>query len=90
MARDAVLSSDRSGAAGQLGRPVAPGPRGTRASAVAAEKPDVCPPCGGCRQRLKEFARPGTPVYLGRPGGPVHVTTVGELLPLAFDEESLA
>ena len=55
-----------------------------------AEKLDVCPPCGGCRQRLKEFAAPGTPVYLGRPGGPVQATTVGELLPLAFDEESLA
>ena len=57
---------------------------------MVAEKLDVCPPCGGCRQRLKEFAQPGTPVYLGRPGGPVHVTTVGELLPLAFDEEALA
>jgi cytidine deaminase len=57
---------------------------------VVAEKLDICPPCGGCRQRLKEFAAPGTRVYLGRPGGPVETTTVGELLPLAFDEESLA
>jgi hypothetical protein len=29
-------------------------------------------------------------VYMGRPGGPMEATTVGELLPLAFDEESLA
>ena len=57
---------------------------------MVAEKLDVCPPCGGCRQRLKEFAAPGTPVYLGRPGGPAQTTTMGELLPLAFDEESLA
>jgi hypothetical protein len=28
-------------------------------------------------------------VYLGRPGGALHVTTIGELLPLAFDESSL-
>ena len=29
-------------------------------------------------------------MYLGRPGGPTQTTTMGELLPLAFDEESLA
>ncbi len=29
---------------------------------------EVCPPCGGCRQRLAEFGSPDTPVYLGRPG----------------------
>ncbi|MDP9344111.1 MAG: cytidine deaminase [Actinomycetota bacterium] len=76
--------------ASAIGALVAAGHREISAVAVVAGKLEVCPPCGGCRQRLKEFARPGTPVYLGRPGGPVHVTTVGELLPLAFDEESLA
>jgi len=55
--------------------------------AVVADRMDFCPPCGGCRQRLAEFASPGTPVHLGRPGGPVRTTTVGELLPLAFDLE---
>jgi homotetrameric cytidine deaminase len=52
---------------------------------VTAAHMDVCPPCGGCRQRLAEFAKPETPVYLGRPGGPYRKTTVGELLPLAFE-----
>jgi homotetrameric cytidine deaminase len=55
--------------------------------AVVAEKMDVCPPCGGCRQRLAEFAGADTPVHLGRPGGPRVTTTVGELLPLAFELE---
>jgi homotetrameric cytidine deaminase len=55
--------------------------------AVVAEKMDVCPPCGGCRQRLAEFASADTPVHLGRPGGPRVTTTVGELLPLAFELE---
>jgi cytidine deaminase len=45
-----------------------------------AERMDVCPPCGGCRQRLSEFAGPDTPVYLG-----TTTTTLGELLPMAFD-----
>jgi homotetrameric cytidine deaminase len=53
--------------------------------AVTAERMDICPPCGGCRQRLAEFASLDTPVYLGRPGGPRENTTVGELLPLAFE-----
>jgi homotetrameric cytidine deaminase len=76
--------------ASAIGAMVAAGERAIAAVAVVAEKLDVCPPCGGCRQRLKEFAAPDTPIYLGRPGGPLHATTMAELLPLAFDEESLA
>ena len=76
--------------ASAIGAMVAAGESAISAVAVVAEKLDVCPPCGGCRQRLKEFAAPDTPVYLGRPGGPLQTTTMGELLPLAFDEESLA
>jgi homotetrameric cytidine deaminase len=55
--------------------------------AVTAERMDICPPCGGCRQRLAEFAASETPVHLGRPGGPRETTTIGELLPLAFELE---
>ena len=58
--------------------------------AVTAAHMDFCPPCGGCRQRLAEFAAPDTPVHLGRPGGRRMTTTVGELLPLAFDFEPRA
>jgi homotetrameric cytidine deaminase len=75
--------------ASAIGAMVAAGESEISAVAVVAEKLDLCPPCGGCRQRLKEFAAPGTPVYLGRPGGPIETTTMAELLPLAFDEESL-
>jgi homotetrameric cytidine deaminase len=53
--------------------------------AVTAEHMDICPPCGGCRQRLAEFASADTPVHLGRPDGPHETTTVGGLLPLAFE-----
>jgi cytidine deaminase len=51
---------------------------------------EFCPPCGGCRQRLAEFAAPDTPVHLGKPGGRRMTTTVGELLPLAFEFEPKA
>jgi homotetrameric cytidine deaminase len=60
------------------------------AAAVVAEQLDVCPPCGGCRQRLAELAGPATPVHLGRPGGPVETHTLGELLPLAFAARELS
>jgi homotetrameric cytidine deaminase len=53
--------------------------------AVTAERMEFCPPCGGCRQRLAEFASADTLVHLGRPGGPHKTVTVGELLPLAFE-----
>jgi homotetrameric cytidine deaminase len=75
--------------ASAIGVLIAAGEREISAIAVVAEKLDVCPPCGGCRQRLSEFASAETPVYLGRPGGPLHATTLGELLPLAFEESAL-
>ena len=75
--------------ASAIGALIAAGEREISAVAVVAEKLDVCPPCGGCRQRLSEFASADTPVYLGRVGGTLHATTIGELLPLAFDESSL-
>jgi homotetrameric cytidine deaminase len=68
-----------------IGALIAAGHKQIAEVAVVAERTDLCPPCGGCRQRLAEFAGPDTPVHLGRPGGPRHTTTVGELLPLAFD-----
>jgi homotetrameric cytidine deaminase len=75
--------------ASAIGVMVAAGDTKIAAVAVVAEKLDICPPCGGCRQRLKEFAAPDVPVYLGRPGGPLQETTMAALLPLAFDEGSL-
>jgi homotetrameric cytidine deaminase len=70
--------------ASALGALVAAGEREVAAVAVVAERAELCPPCGGCRQRLAELAGPETPVHLGRPGGPRRTLTLGELLPLSF------
>jgi len=44
-----------------------------------------CPPCGGCRQRLAEFAGPELPIHLCAPDGTLlQSLTLGALLPLAF------
>ena len=68
-----------------IGALVAAGETEIAAVAVVAAKLDICPPCGGCRQRLSELAGPDTPVHLGRPGGEHQTFTVGELLPLSFE-----
>ena len=68
---------------------IAAGETRITAVAIVAERVARCPPCGGCRQRLSEFADPQTPVYLGRPGADPLITTLGELLPLSFGSEEL-
>jgi homotetrameric cytidine deaminase len=66
--------------ASAIGAMVAAGETRIAAVAVVAEKLELCPPCGGCRQRLSEFGTADTPVYLGKDT----TTTLGELLPLSF------
>jgi cytidine deaminase len=52
-----------------------------------AEK--VITPCGACRQRLREFAKPDVPVHCMTPGGARTTYSVGALLPSAFGPEHL-
>ncbi len=59
--------------------------------AVVAEKLPLCSPCGGCRQRIAEFASPETKVHLcDIDGGVQETVTMAELLPRAFKTESLS
>lgn len=57
---------------------------------VIANSPEPVTPCGGCRQRLAEFARPETPVILADLGGERLRTTLGALLPGAFTADHMA
>ncbi|HUA03482.1 MAG TPA: cytidine deaminase [Solirubrobacteraceae bacterium] len=75
--------------ASALGALVAAGESAITAVAVVSERLEVCTPCGGCRQRLAEFGGTDVPVYLGRPGSEPLTTSLGELLPGAFDREAL-
>ena len=55
---------------------------------VIGPRPTMITPCGGCRQKLAEFAGKGVkkmPVHLCGSKGLVRTVTLGELLPLAFD-----
>ena len=49
----------------------------------------LCTPCGGCRQKLREFADAATPVHVCGPEGLRRSFTLGELLPEAFGPENL-
>ena len=46
-------------------------------------------PCGGCRQRIREFAAPGTPVHVAGPEGVRRRFTLEELLPFSFGPDNL-
>ena len=76
--------------ASALGALVAAGESAITAVAVVAERARHCPPCGGCRQRLREFGAAEVPVYLGRPGETPRTVTLAQLLPGAFGREELA
>jgi cytidine deaminase len=56
-------------------------PEGTCAVADSAHP---ISPCGGCRQKLAEFAPDDAPVILAGLAGPQVRTTVGALLPAGF------
>ena len=52
---------------------------------VIADSPEPVPPCGACRQRLKEFGKDEVVVWMGTTDGKEEATTIGDLLPGAFD-----
>lgn len=59
------------------------------AIAIVADTSEPVSPCGACRQVMIEFCLPETKVYLANMDGKVRETTVGTLLPGAFDKEDL-
>lgn len=68
-----------------LGALVLGGERRIEEVVVLASGPGVCAPCGGCRQRLLEWADPATPIHLCSTEGQRQTVLLGELLPHAFD-----
>ncbi|MEA2293845.1 MAG: cytidine deaminase [Solirubrobacteraceae bacterium] len=73
--------------ASALGAMVAGG--GGRIAEVVVASSHAVTPCGGCRQKLAEFAGPDAVVHLAGAGGVERTTTLGELLPLGFGSADL-
>ncbi|QUS36724.1 cytidine deaminase [Falsirhodobacter algicola] len=56
---------------------------------IIADSPAPVPPCGGCRQKIAEFAGQGAPVTLCTVDGQARDMTVAGLLPGAFGAEHM-
>lgn len=72
--------------AGAIAAMVAAGETRIAEAFVIADSPTPISPCGGCRQKLAEFAAAETPVTLATLSGETLHTTVGALLPGAFSD----
>jgi cytidine deaminase len=57
---------------------------------VIGPGPEVITPCGGCRQKLREFASDDLPIHLCGPDGLHRTVTLGQLLPMSFGPHHLA
>ncbi len=75
--------------AGAIAAMIAAGKHEIKEVLVVADSPKPVSPCGGCRQKLAEFSKPGVPVTLANLEGPQKTMTVKELLPGAFDAEHM-
>ena len=66
------------------------GGRSITAIAVAGGDGSImCTPCGGCRQRIREFASPDTPILIADDKGLMATFTLAALLPESFGPENL-
>jgi cytidine deaminase len=75
--------------ASAIGAMIAAGGKRIGEMVVLAEGDALCTPCGGCRQRIREFADPATRIHLCGPEGLRRTVTLGELLPLSFGPDNL-
>jgi len=75
--------------ASAIGIMIAAGGRRILEAVVIGAAGALCTPCGGCRQRLREFMAADGLVHCGDPGGLRARFTLAELLPHAFGPEHL-
>jgi len=65
------------------------GGRRVVAVAVCGEAPEPVTPCGGCRQKLREFAADDCPVWTADLHAVTATFTLGQLLPASFGPHHL-
>jgi cytidine deaminase len=75
--------------AGAISAMVAGGDRTIAEIVVVTDGDEPGTPCGGCRQRIREFAGPSVMVHAVSASGAVWSTTVAALLPHSFGPELL-
>jgi homotetrameric cytidine deaminase len=75
--------------ASAIGVLVAAGHTRVLEAAVIADADSICVPCGGCRQRLREFMPLDGVIHLCSATGERTTSTLEELLPMSFGPEFL-
>ncbi|MPZ35245.1 MAG: cytidine deaminase [Rhodospirillales bacterium] len=75
--------------AGAIAAMVAAGGKRILECVVVGPGPEVITPCGGCRQKLREFAGDDLPVHLCGPDGLHRTVTLGQLFPMSFGPHHL-
>lgn len=75
--------------AGAIAAMIMAGGRRIYQIAIAGRGVNLCTPCGGCRQRIREFANPDTPIIIADDSGLRHRFTLDELLPHSFGPDHL-
>lgn len=70
--------------AGAISAMIASGSKQIKQILIASPNDDFCPPCGGCRQKIAEFANAQTEVHMATRKGEIKSVKFAELLPLAF------
>jgi len=73
-----------------IGHLVMAGGRRILAAVVVGVAPDPVTPCGGCRQRLREFAADDVPVWVADLDTVRARFTLGQLLPASFGPAHLS
>ena len=76
--------------AGAIAAMTAAGDTEITEAVVIADSPSPVPPCGGCRQKLAEFAAPDVTVTLCTTDGKSNPVTVADLLPGSFTASHMA
>jgi cytidine deaminase len=76
--------------AGAIAQLVAAGGRRIEAVVVVGDGERLCTPCGGCRQKLREFAAEDVPVVVADSRRERSRFTLGGLLPHSFGPDNLS
>jgi cytidine deaminase len=76
--------------AGAIAAMVAAGETVIAELTVIGDSPAPVAPCGGCRQKIVEFAGPEVVVTMATTAGETREITVAELLPGAFSDAAMA
>jgi cytidine deaminase len=76
--------------AGAIAAMIAAGERAIAECLVLGDGDALVTPCGACRQRIREFAAPQTPIHIASRNGVRASFTQSSLLPHSFGPDNLA